>query len=253
MKPLLTLILSLLCLTAGASPGQPYFVRQQASSFTPQSVPGLAYWWVGSDVINSSVTNWTDRIQGKVFTSAGAAYPTLTGAAGAKGVHFTPSSYMTATPPVPYSPRLATNDPVLYIVFDSQPTDCYMLGATNASIRNYINNNAVSTGVQRFSWYINSAFLFRTNTILDVYCGYGGQLGQPREWTNGVPAATVGVDFGVNAWKTINGAGDSLGVGTGTFTVYEIAIWTNLAGTLYITNFVTNLHAYATNTYNFTP
>lgn len=64
MKALLAAILLCFSLTAGASPGKPYFVLDSTSATNSILPYGMKFWYNSNDLTNSPVAVWTDRIQG---------------------------------------------------------------------------------------------------------------------------------------------------------------------------------------------
>jgi len=68
----------------------------------PNAIPGLAYWWVGSDTLtnlgtNVTVTSWKDRIQGSILSNASSANSPTNTANGQLGFDNTPR-YLTNAP-----------------------------------------------------------------------------------------------------------------------------------------------------------
>lgn len=117
MKPVLTILLSLLCLTASASPGQPYFVRQQSSSTSSLTIPyspNLAFWFSSVDLSNSPVASWTDRVSGMVLTQSTAGF--RPGWATNTGATFYGTNRMYLTTPYSFSLSPTTNIAVGFVL-----------------------------------------------------------------------------------------------------------------------------------------
>ncbi len=223
----------------------------------PQNVPGLALYWVASDTFsqgtNTALTNWIDRIQGSIWTNgASAQRPTnaLDGVhfAGA-GIHFT-----NAGASLTGSSGVVSN--THWIVWRIKSTaglwdDLALMGSsggaptisTRCFSPDYISNGRWQTGanptpafVPNLETNIENEFLVRwRDTVYDAY-------------TNALNVVTnQGGNNSINNGNIWTNLGDygAVTFGQSTYTIKEIAIWTNVLSDVTISN----LHWYRTNTY----
>lgn len=221
----------------------------------PQRIPGLERWWVASDLGGvSSVSDWTDRIQGKVLrkdVAGGAISNSQT-----NYVTFATNTRMTNTAQDYVLPSnsgsLARSFVILLKMTPGHTTgnQCIYTATTDAA-----DGLSYLATVHAVEWFANS--------ILNNFAATNGVL---QDWflTMTNPAAgsvsfrvfTNGVwcsDTAVNAPRTLysiggNGAGNNPLFGD----VYEILSYTN-AGTPLTSNNVAQLHTYFTNTYGYAP
>lgn len=232
MKPILTLLLSLLCLTASASPGQPYFVRQTISSSTP--LPGLLtnanYWWSGQDASNT-LSQWKDRILGNTFYALSGEEPSVTNYT---NVTFTGTQAMTNV-----------QIPFLYgAVAQTQVVAFVTKLATSAGSRQFLYRNQVAQGGTRFTctaadklyYYFDSANYYNLsaaipeNQIIDICYvmeSGGSGLGTVAIYTNGVLGGSPSPSMTMPAADSYvlgNRPDRTLPIGC---PIYELMIFTN--------------------------
>lgn len=245
MRLWLSLLLSLLALTASASPGQPYFVRQLSASVpsgpTLTDIPGLYSWWVSSDYpTNTQVTNWVARISGVGLTNNLVFSPTNT----ATGMSFVTSNWFGLTVPSVGSGIATTNVWLVIMQPDTQPIDyTSVLGFSDTGRGLFLR-----TSKQFFySSTFNTSFgAYTVGSVIDLTMELNRQaLGTAVFMTNGVACASFS-EAGSRTWSTV-GFQQTFGYYKGK--ILEIAQWTNILSSVNISN----IHYYATNTYKFTP
>lgn len=243
----------LFCLSAWAQPDPIWkkllAVPSEIPPFTPRSIPNLSYWWVSSDVpTNINVTNWTDRIQGAIYTNGttGASRPTNS----ALGMHFSRASS-----------QILTNNVI-------------SLGGTNTGSYWIIMRRDFSGGFQDFldyansgdsEWYfdnvnqmsIDAATVIKNigaqaaSTFFDAYLISDNANVRTSLYTNGVLGATFTTYTALNFQKPLGFImGGILNNGFLDGYIKELGIWTN---TIFTTIQISNLHYYTTNTYPITP
>lgn len=64
---------SLTCFGQAFTPRRPFIPAASSSQEIPQQLPVLRFWWVASDLSNSPVSVWTDRVHGEQLVQATAA------------------------------------------------------------------------------------------------------------------------------------------------------------------------------------
>lgn len=255
MKALLTFLLSLLCLTASASPGQPYFVRSLPGQtrFTPLDVPGLAYWWVASDVAtNQFVTNWVDRIQGATMyqtLSARRPYPSTNAVIFSGGQILTNDIGFQQSYPVAYFVKMSfahngvTFQTVINDLADTSSGPQGMLINTDDGI---YQNMAGSVTAASGPLLINRSFSFLT-----IPTNPPGTYG--LVYTNGVATGLQWNENGVSIIKLRAFGGNTRSDPPDSFlngAIHEIAVWTNAwsnVTNVFTSTMVSNMMWYATN------
>lgn len=238
--------------------GQPSPINRRAfalaslanTPITPQSIPGLAYWWVSSDLNPTNVVNsWTDRIQGAIWTNSGTSslHPTNT----PNGMWFDGSKN-----------QFLTNLPALGNSLDFRGSEIW--GITACTKTNFSPILSRSLAANAWVFYDGSCNLsmsipsgangqvgaFATNIFTDwlrmssnntvTYACYG--------WTNGVNHSSLGND---STSINITYMGRDQNSTASYFVIKELAIYTNV--NLTSSQVQTILHFYATNTYGYTP
>lgn len=232
---------------------QPFFFQKSEATAEQPSpktiVPGLAYWWVASDITNGwSVTNWYDRLQNYPLTQESASNrPTNS----TSGVAFFSSNCLTNVAITPTASYSLSHFVIIKPVIRTRNWEDYLGNKTNSYFY----------GFQRISpehWYASwdgvtsqnlDGINIATNKwyLLVVSEPASGSGQNHNTYTNGVGA--ISVNYGTwplpNAFSSVGGSAGS--------TVYldgyirELGIITNTVSA----STVSNLFWYATNTYTF--
>ena len=234
---------------------QPFFSKDRISAQSDTNNPltfGIAYHWVASDLSNSPVDTWTDRIQGIpwVQTTAGNR-PTWT----TNGVRFTSASsqYFTTNGGTGMNWKLGTGgsahgDALLIIIDRASLGEKYILGKSINTPFLGVSSDAGGT-----KWYNSGANWGSTTTCQwydYLFAGTNAGTGLYVHYTNGVVGLSGNpLSFGQPTWF---GRLDFGGYWDGT--VKELIIWTNVGFFNGFTSAqVSNVHFYATNTYKYSP
>lgn len=216
-----------------------------ANPFTPNSIPGLAYWWVASDLpVGGTVTNWADRIQGLIWTNDVKAGFTTTTNSGL-GVYFSGTARFTNSG----TSSTHTSGGSAFVIVE------------RTSMNKNFESILTDTGQGRFYGY--DAFHAGSEVI---YCDVNSNMGKVKTnnfmtliasnvsgtahvfYTNGVFVQSV--PSGSSTFlKDITMLGDDTNSRQLIGYIQEIAIYTN---TLTSGN-ATALDSYATNTYTYSP
>lgn len=224
------------------SSDQPFFAKDVAASSAPSLPSGIAFRWVASDLTNTPVALWTDRIQGRNLVQAtGANQPTWS----TNSLVFdnSGSQFMTLTNPVSLNMG-ATGTNALLVVYS----------ANQINITKWVIDSD-DAGHDAFLWqnFGGSMFAGAVNLGPQAAAGknreylYGGSQNPfaNNHYTNGL---FVVASSTYNAFWTYLGRKEN-----GTFpwwgTVKEIVVWTNVTSS-FSTNEVAQIHNYVTNTYN---
>lgn len=226
--------------------GQPNPINRRAMAIAglatgsppiPQTIPGLSWWWVGSDIVGNIATNWIDRIQAArltntvancLFATNGIVYPNT----GSSGESLRGNGTITVN-------STNTSVMIIFMVTSHQNTILFEGVATSFGWR--------PQSDQKFYWRDGSFHeLSRTPVAWsDMVFTPTNTAGGYRFFTNGIQASTSASVY--TAW-TLGGV-----MPNSTFDnerLREILIWTN---TLLSSVNISNLHYYATNTYAYTP
>ncbi len=242
----IVLLLSVCCASAQLSlqQMQPFFSGAGAVSSVPgpNSIQGLAYWWVASDVpITTNV--WYDRIQNAPWTNGASSpnWPTLSG----NSLSFNGTS------------SFLTNSAVTFPTTGMKP---YLVLVTKV-----VDNKTTSNFVGSFTDSIQQVGFGSANVIDGVsQTPYWKSItNNIQDWViagNSTVTSSLCTTNNVSTGKTLNWsssgstpvgrlASTANGLARGKFFMYEILVYTN---DLTAGNRVT-LHTYETNTYSFAP
>ena len=227
---------------------QPFFNGNTSTSVPgPNSIPGLALWWVSSDLpVNPKVSVWTDRIQGKLWTNNNTGkQPTNS----LTGVYFDGST------------TVLTNDGSFKLFSGVHSYTIYAVvkcvqdgnGATQRAFFSQPNNTATAgLGVYWFNHLCvnitggTTYFVGITNNYQD-FIFQSSNVGNTWRTNNVVTANGSQLQSGADF--TMFNLGQNPSVANGWFYLAEIGLYTNdlTAGQM------TTLHTYATNTYSYAP
>ncbi len=245
---LISIILTPACLLSQGfgsfSRDQPYLASSQ-SSF-PLPTRALGFWWVASDITNSPVQIWQDRIQGRNFIQpTGASQPFWTNSL---GVNFTGSQSMYLTNTI----ALSASDAVLIVTRPMANTGDYaeiLFGQTNGFGFFWINFFGGAADLN----YLDSTTTISTpvglNKNYEILLAGTNNLGNGLIYTNGIASITDGTANGRSIVR-IGVGGD--GPQTGYFfngRIEEIAIWTNVV--LLTAQEIASIHQGVTNRWIF--
>lgn len=223
----------------------------KSGSFTPPSIPHLAYWWVASDITNNTtVTNWIDRIQGAIWTNGVAArQPTNSSV----GVAFSGTSHL-LTNTAPYTFNL-TNDSLLILT---------RRNATGATFQDLIVDGSTERGPVIQTPSTKQFFIRNTaaggrceapavNAYWDYSLTFDVGAQKYTDWSNAVSiAASIYTAANPNTFLMLELGNDLSNIGSDQYSgsFQEILVYTN---THLVLSDVQNLHKYFTNTYTFSP
>lgn len=254
---LVSTILLLLCASAfgqAFTPRRPFVHAAASSSTGPDSISGLAYWWVASDLTNSftngsPVNVWTDRVSGKAFSGT-TNLPILEGS---NHLRFFKTNWLQLFPAIPFNPAsytgIFTNPAACIIASHNQYANGgYFLDTTNASQVVYavttpstIRWNGVIVGNVASNHVYDFIACISTNTgTTNVHCFTNGVFMALQGAANATSIKITGSDYQFTS--TLGLIGD----------IYEIQIWTN-RGRYWYDSEINLMHRYATNTYGYTP
>lgn len=226
--------------------------RAGGSTPYPQTLPGLAYYWVASDLnVGDKVTNWIDRIQGLAWTNqTSAKQPTNS----ALGVYFDGTMFLTNSGMV--MPVNQYNSLFVIIRRDTYPGVFQGILCNVATKFGYVFNNI---GIISYAdWAFAQASQadlsgnqgrLKTNTFMTLIADSYNGSGSDHYYTNGILSATISSTTVSSAVATnlLGGTGDAGRYLVGY--IRELAIITNtITATI-----ASNLNYYATNTYSYTP
>ncbi len=227
---------------------QPFFAKDisTVSSPTNSLLAGIGYWWVASDLTNSPVTTWTDRVSGFILKQPTVAnQPTWS----TNGVRFAVAStqYLVTngSPPIVWrlGPSVDYGDAILVILDRASTGDTTVIGPTTPGGRIL----AFDFGANAWDNGSGSQFGITTTGQWYDYLYAGTNFaGAYATYTNGVLAFTGAAS---KHSPHIFGGGSSGASFDGT--IKEIIVWTNIAGTTSLQ--ASNIHWYATNTYKYSP
>lgn len=264
------LCLSLLMLSLSAfgqafTPRRPFIYSVPTTNVPPGpgNIPGLAYWWVASDVATNGVpvTNWVDRIQGAVMHNLGTNQPTCPTT---NAVYFNGNGILTNLP------GISMNVPVVIMVLynkdnsgdadqmlfnDENPVNFSKGGIVvnqNKYLIQYYGGSGSQISDALATGRINELVIFPTNAVNT----------SPRVWTNSIPTQYTYNESGHNniSLRAFGGDRYTDTISFGQYRLhgylYELAFWTNSwAGISNVFNSTTisNIHWYGTNTYGYSP
>lgn len=198
----------------------PFFAADSASSTPALPTRGLAFWWVASDLTNSPVQIWQDRIQGRNLVQATAAnQPSWTNNL---GVNFTGNQFMDLTNTIPLLINSAWMVVVRPMTNNAQYEGIIFAGASfNLLFFNFF------AGASQFLYGDSTQVIGEIALNKNYEFMYAGTNGPSITliYTNGVQASSVSFTSG-----TMQRIGNDT-----THTYYlngriqEIAIWTNVS------------------------
>lgn len=238
-------LLLLISLSASAQlPVVPFTVPVASGVPGPDTVSGLQFRWVASDLtVGAKVTNWVDRVQSAVWTNgASSLQPTNS----ASGVCFDGSTVLTNA----VITFTTAAKPVIWIVAKNM--------RNNNNFDSFLTSpSGLSPGIEFSATFVadpNSLthwFAAITNVYQDWYVPGNGSAfsGVPLWYTNNVSTTHNSGLIASGTANIFNFAGQQAGGTKGYFYVQEIAVYTNDLSSANRTT----LHTYATNTYAFSP
>lgn len=234
----------LFCLSAWAQP-EPVWKKLLAvptatGPFTPQSISGLEFWWVASDIKNTGATNasghvtsWVDRIHGATLIGTtnlpwwsntfiqcfktNRLYPTTT-----ITLKFINDATSTSEGLVVDDNQDSSNGSFI----ESTPNQ-RLIGLISGS-PDTLDNKGLTVGARA------------RNSPFDYLCS--PYLTTTKQGTNGV----IAVNANFTGTETVQDIGNFVGG-----KIYEIQIWTNTGA--WTDTMRSNLHNYDTNTYGYAP
>lgn len=199
----------------------------------PSGANKLEHWWVGSDLTNSPISSWTNRITiGSVLRTNGVNDVTWT----TDHVNLVGNiNPLQAFPLLGFDGRYTptTNGGCVAIIFsqNQSTTTGEILVSTNG-----LNLLDVLSDGATLRWEGTQVATIPKNVVFDFIYNADGYC-----WTNGIATTLRG---GLGAHLGFSGVSRLKG------SIYEILIWTN--GPL-TSGQISNFHYYATNTYKYSP
>lgn len=241
----------LACLSCKAQlPILPTTLLSSSSIPDPTTVPGLALWWVSSDLsVGPKVSDWVDRIQGKHWTNGNSAkQPTNS----ATGVYFDGSVTVLTNDG---SFKLTTASGLFTIWAIVKPVQDGDGGTQRAFLTQPNNVQQAGKGLYWFNHTFTDVtggtvyFKGVTNNYQDYI--FQSDVTVPHTWYTNNAATATGINIQVGGDVTFFNLGQNPTVNNGWFYVAEIGLYTNDIGAN--STYRATLHTYATNKYSYAP